>query len=161
MGQFAKMSISRHFNTFYGDDDMNKRVKAFSLAEVLIALGIVALLASLIYPVMQANREKAAYKVSVANLKEVAKAMEKHYLERGAYPVFANWGELSSADSPLLEYLNEIPKEDAWGRPFSIQESTEGTYTFEGLSAKGKLKTEYPDYTYDTNVRFKQKGRGE
>lgn len=140
---------------------MNKHVKAFSLAEVLIALGIIALMASLIFPVMQGNRERAAYNVSVTNLKEVSKAMEKHYLEKGVYPVFANWSELSAEDSPLLEYVNEVPKGDEWGRPFTIVESTDAGYTFEGLSAKGKLKTEYPDYTFETNVRFKQKGKGD
>jgi type II secretory pathway pseudopilin PulG len=140
---------------------MKKHVKAFSLAEVLIALGIIALMASLIFPVMQGNRERAAYNVSVTNLKEVAKAMEKHYLEKGQYPVFANWNELAASDSPLLEYVNEVPKTDEWGRPFSIVESTDAGYIFEGLSAKGRLKEEYPDYTFETNVRYKQKGKDE
>lgn len=140
---------------------MNKHVKAFSLAEVLIALGIIALMASLIFPVMQGNRERAAYNVSVTNLKEVSKAMEKYYLEKGVYPVFSNWDEVAASDSPLLEYVNEIPKADEWNRPFTVKESTESGYMFEGLSAKGKLAEEYPDYTYETNVRFKQKGKSD
>lgn len=140
---------------------MNKHVKAFSLAEVLIALGILALMASLIYPVMQGNRERAAYNVSSSNLRAVSRAMEHHYLERGAYPVFANWTEVSASDSPLLEYANEIPKTDEWGRPYTIVESTESAYVFEGLSAKGKQATEYPDYTVETGGRFKQKGKGD
>lgn len=136
-----------------------KRNRAFSLIELLIVLAILALVASLVVPVVKGNRDKASYEVSVLNLYEVGKAMERHYLETGKYPVFSSWSEVSSETSPLMEYLNDIPTADAWSRPYRILNSNENEYEFEGLSIQGKLKVEYPDYTVVTGPKLKKKGK--
>lgn len=133
-----------------------KTFRAFSLIEVLIALAIVLLGASLVVPVVRGNHDKAAYKVSVMNLKEVGKAMEKHYLEKGAYPVFKSWKEVSAEDSPLVEYLNEIPTADAFGREFKIERSDESGYEFRGYSVESDPE-EYPDYFLVPGPKIKNK----
>ena len=137
---------------------MRNMKKGFSLIEVLIAIAIAALAASLIYPVVKGNKDKAGYKISVLNLVEVGKAMEKHYLERGKFPVFADWSELSGAESPLLEYINEIPATDAFGKAYRIVKSSEEEYEFEGFGLPGKMKVDFPDYTY-VNGKLKKKGQ--
>ncbi len=136
-----------------------KRNRAFSLIELLIVLAILALVASLAVPIVKGNRDKASYEVSVLNLYSVGKAMEKHYLEKGVYPVFNSWSEVASESSPLTEYLNDIPSSDAWNRPYRILNSSETEYEFEGLSIQGKLKKEYPDYTVITGPKLKKKGK--
>jgi len=130
--------------------------RAFSLIEVLIAIAIVALGASLIVPVVQGNHDKAAYKVSVMNLKSVGSAMEKHYLEKGVYPVFKDWEEVAAEGSPLNEYMNEIPKADAFGRPYKIEKSDESGYEFRGYSVE-KEPEEYPDYYLVPGPKIKNK----
>ena len=122
-----------------------KKYKAFSLIEVLIVLAILGLLASLILPVVRGNRDRAAYDISVMNLYEVAKAMDKHYLERGAYPVFSSWDEVAAENSPLREYLNDIPKTDGFGRSYDIIKSEEGDFEFGGFGVKGK-EDKFKDY---------------
>ncbi len=133
-----------------------KQNRAFSLIEVLIAIAIVALGASLVVPVVQGNRDKAAYKVSVMNLKQVGKAMEKHYLEKGVYPVFQSWQEVSAENSPLLEYMNEIPAADAFGRDYKIERSDEAGYEFRGYSVE-KNPEDYPDYWLVPGPKIKNK----
>ncbi len=135
----------------------NKR--AFSLIEILIAIAIVALAASLAIPVVNGNRDRAAYRISVINLKSVGKAMEKHFLETGAYPVFTSWAEVSGTESPLLEYLNEIPKKDGFNRPYEVKHCDETSYEFLGFSIKGKLAEDFPDYRLVTNAKIKTKSQ--
>ena len=138
---------------------MKKNKHAFSLIELLIVLAILGLVASLALPVMKRSRDKASYEVSVLNLLSVGKAMEKHYLEKGEYPQFSAWSEVASDSSPLLEYLNQIPKTDAFERPYRIVEATANSYVFEGFSIEGKLKDDYPDYTVSTGPKLKKKGQ--
>ena len=136
---------------------MTSKKQAFTLIEVLIAIAIVALAASLVVPVVQGNKNKAAYQVSIVQLKSVGKAMEHHYLEKGSYPVFSDWSEVCAEDSPLLEYLNDIPVGDAFNTPYKILQSDEVDYEIQGWSLKGKLKDEFPDYFLTTGGKVKTK----
>ena len=138
---------------------MIRKNRAFSLIEILIVLAIAGLIASLVYPVVTQGRDKAAYQTSMANLYQVAKAMEKHYLETGKYPVFSNWEELSSSDA-LTEYINEIPKTDDFNRPYRLELSTETEYTLMGFGIPGKLAKTFPDYSFSTNLKKKGGPRG-
>ncbi len=134
-----------------------KNFRAFSFIEVMIAIAIVALGASLIMPGMKQSKDKAAYELSKINLASVAKAMEHHYLEKGVYPVFKSWDEVASPDSALMEYVNDVPATDGFDRPYNIKESTEAGYTFEGFAIPGKLKNEYGDYKVSTGGKLKNK----
>lgn len=140
---------------------MSRRIRAFSLIEILIALAIIALIASLVVPVVNQRRDKAAYQVSVLNLYEVAKAMEKHYLETGNYPVFNTWDDVVAQESPLREYLNDLPQTDGFGRPYRVETSTDKEYKFEGFSIEGRLKNQFPDYAYETDLKKTTAGAGQ
>jgi len=135
------------------------RKRAFSLIEILIALAIAGLAASLIAPVVMQNQDKAKHQISMLNLKEVGKAMEKHYLEKGVFPVFKSWPEVAAEESPLREYLDDIPAGDAWGKEYNIEESDEKGYIFQGWAIQGKLAKEYPDYTVKTGAKLELKNQ--
>ena len=137
---------------------MTKQNRAFSLIEILIALAILGLIASLVLPVVKQRRDTAAYDVSRLNLFQVSKAMEKHYLEKGVYPSFQTWTEVHAENSPLREYLNDIPKVDGFGRDYEIVTSDESGYEFEGFGLDGHLKDNYPDYTVSTGSK-QRKGK--
>lgn len=134
----------------------NSKKRAFSLIEILITIAIIGLAASLVVPVVQGNRNKSAYEVSIINLGSVAKAMEHHYLEKGAYPELKTWDDLAGENSPLAEYLNEIPATDAFDRKYNVKESTPEGYIFEGFKIPGKLGKDFPDYSFSTGAKLKK-----
>ena len=139
---------------------LKKSKRAFSLIEVLIAIAIVALGASLAVPVVKGEKDRAAYKISQINLKSVGKAMEKHYLEKGVYPVFNDWAEVCSEESPLREYLDPIPEKDGFQRVYKVNNSTDTAYEFHGFSIKGKQSENFPDYKCVTGAKLKNKKPG-
>ena len=134
---------------------MNKNLRAFSLIEILIAVAILGLAASLIMPGIKQTKDKTSYNLSRLDLASVAKGMEHHYLEKGVYPVFATWADVSKEDSALREYVSDIPATDGFNRPYNVKESTEAGYTFEGFAIPGKLKNEYGDYIVTTGGKLK------
>ena len=130
------------------------RSSAFSLVEVMIVVVILGLLFSMVLPAFKSNVDKTKYETSVMNLKSVAKAMEQYYLQKGKYPTFKSWDEVCATNSPLLQFLSEIPKKDGWGRPFYIQ-SSENKYELRGqASPNEKLKDEFKAYKISTDLKF-------
>ncbi|MCB1042110.1 MAG: prepilin-type N-terminal cleavage/methylation domain-containing protein [Acidobacteria bacterium] len=122
--------------------------RAFSLMEVLIVLVILGLLISLVAPRALERLHKAKYQTSIINLKAIANAMEQYQTEHGKYPVFNSWTEVSAPQSPLREYVTEIPTGDNWGRPFHAK-SSETDYLFSGEAIpKPKMALEYPAYSF-------------
>ncbi len=121
---------------------------AFSLMEVLIVLVILGLLISLVAPKAQERLHKAKYQTSIINLKAIAGAMEEYQTEHGKYPVFSSWNEVCAPQSPLREYVTEIPTGDGWGRSYRAQ-STETEYQFSGEALpKSKLADRFPAYAF-------------
>jgi len=143
---------------------MKKTNKAFSLIDVAITICILALLSSFIFPVWAQKDNRTKYLESVLELGEVAGAMEKHYLETGAYPVFDDWSAFASAsENPLImeEYIREIPQADKWGRPFAGQSNGE-EYKLEGFSVSSRNQKQvslYPDYSYKQGAKLTRKGQ--
>jgi len=128
--------------------------KGFSLVEMMIVVVILGLLFSLVLPAFKENVNKTKYETSIMNLKSVSKAMEQYYLQKGKYPIFKNWNELCSDKSPLLSYINEIPENDGWGRPYAVK-SSENEYELSGEGTPNpKLKTEFPAYSIKTDMKF-------
>lgn len=124
--------------------------RAFSLMEVMIVLIILGLLASLVVPRVRNHLEKSKYRTSKLNLQTVAKAMETYYVENDQYPVFSRWEEISSANSPLLEYLNEVPAKDKWNRTYEGR-STASSYIMSGQGMPG-AEDRYPPYHFVTGA---------
>jgi general secretion pathway protein G len=131
-----------------------EKKSAFSLIEVMIVLVILGLLASLIIPTYRDRVDKTKYETSKLNLQAIAKAMEQYHMDHSRYPVFQGWQELAAEQSPLRRYINTIPLEDGWGRPYEVK-VTEQSYE---LLARGvpdpELKQEYPDFKVTTDIRF-------
>lgn len=145
---------------------MKKAKRAFSLIDVAIIICIVALLASFIFPVWTQKENREKYLQSVVDLGNISKAMEKHYLETGTYPVFDDWTEFANRpNNPLIAegYIDEIPKTDRWGRPFTGESNGE-EYVLRGFSVTSrneKFVNLYPDYSYSTGAKLKRKGQAE
>lgn len=137
--------------------------KAFGILDILNVVLVLALLASLFVPVYRAEKNKKGYKQSLLALKSVAIAIEKNYLETGAYCSFPTLAEISGPDSVLVKegFLKTIPKTDYWSRPYKGKGDENG-YKLEGFGIPTRsqsLMAEYPDYSFTTGLKLKQKGK--
>jgi len=137
--------------------------KAVALLDILNVILILALIASLFVPVYRAEKNKVGYSESVLDLKSVAIAIEKHYLETGSYLTFTGLSEIANSDSILVQegFLKDFPQKDYWGRDFKGTGDESG-YKLEGYGIPTKsqsLMRDYPDYTFTTGVKYKQKGK--
>lgn len=79
-----------------------KRQTGFSLMELLVVLVLIALLASVVTPVVTSSIERARESTLKENLFVMRKAIDDYYADRGEYP--------ASLDSLVEEkYLRRIP----------------------------------------------------
>jgi len=137
--------------------------KAVAILDILNTLLVLALLASLFFPVYNTNRDKKGYEESVYNLKSLARALEKSYLETGSYPVFESLSDISGSDSVLITegYLDQVPTEDFWGRAF-IGTGDDKGYNLKGFGITSRSKSivrEHPDFSFTKGVKLKKKGQ--
>ena len=89
-----------------------KRLKGFTLVELMVVLTVIALLLSVVVPDYVGRMKRAEEAVLQENLAVMRDALDKHYADAGRYP--ATLEELVSK-----RYLRAIPKD-----PFTESAST-------------------------------------
>ncbi len=121
--------------------------KGFSLLEILIALAIIALIASVAVPKYLNSVNKARWISSRQQLKRVAEAFDQYNLDHGYYPEFASWDEIATPDNVLIKegLIDYIPLKDKFGQKYEGY-SKKDTYLFIGHAAPGKWGMKYPKY---------------
>jgi len=75
---------------------MNKKLKGFTLIEMLIVITIIALLASLILVGMGGARAKARDARRIADLRAVQNGLELYYANNSAYSDATSWTDLKT-----------------------------------------------------------------
>lgn len=66
------------------------KIRAFSLLEILVVIGIIAVLAGVLFPVFQSAKMAAKKTVSISNLRQCAQALTIYEGEWSAYPNYAS-----------------------------------------------------------------------
>lgn len=85
-------------NYFY--TDTNKRYRsAFTLVELLVVISIIAVLAAMLFPAIQAAREAARRAQCISNQRQVALALINHDATKGSFPALQALLRPSSYDS--------------------------------------------------------------
>lgn len=102
---------------------MKRRIRRFSLMELMIVLLILGLLAALVVPNLMKKADKAKYKTGVLQLKLVSNAIKDYYLDMDVYPEnlddLVNPSGDNKWDGPYLD-PPKIPV-DPWGEAFHYQ----------------------------------------
>ncbi len=108
---------------------MNKRYNAgFTLMELMIVIGIIALLGAILIPSMLQSRAEAHLQACKDNLEAIHAAEVEYYADKGTY--------LSIDDLVDRQILREVP----------VCPSSGSAYVFSGAEATGGL-TGYSAYT--------------
>jgi general secretion pathway protein G len=124
----------------------------FTLVELLVVLGIIALLAALVAPQVIRYLSQARSETAAAQLRNIESAVELFYLDTGAYPP-ADVGleGLMSAPVSVAGWKGPYLKKrdglvDPWGKPFAYRQPGEhGAYDVYSLGRDGKVGGEGED----------------
>lgn len=98
-----------------------KRQLGFSLMELLIALMIIGVIATLGFRGLTRNADKARYIQAQDRLRIVAQGLDQYHLQNGKYPDFSSWEQMIDANSPLVKknfIPVNVPPVDGWQQPF-------------------------------------------
>jgi len=108
-----------------------QRQRGFSLMELLIALMIIGVIATLGIRALTGNTDKARYIKAMDNLRIMSQGLDQYYMSNnGKYPDLASWDAMVEPNSPLVKKnlipANMSPK-DPWDQPYEAK-SGKGTY---------------------------------
>jgi prepilin-type N-terminal cleavage/methylation domain-containing protein len=98
-----------------------KTQKGFSLLELMVAMMIIAVIATLGFKKFQTFTAQAHYIKSKDTVKTVREGLDQYYLKHGKYPDFGSFEAMVDAGSPLVKE-NMIPvgvsSRDGFDQPF-------------------------------------------
>ncbi len=114
----------------------------FTLVELLVVIGIIALLMGILLPVINAVRKSAYGADSKNQIRGIANAIDRYYQEQSAYPgLFSNAkiaagktvtgspGNLTSTENCVLALTGGVATTAAWSSGVSIIDTTAFTYS--------------------------------
>lgn len=117
----------------------------FTLVELLVVLGIIALLAALVAPQVIGYLSGARSEAATAQMKNLESAVELYYLDNGSYPpADVGLGALITAPSGLASWKGPYLKRadglvDPWGKAFSyVNPGTHGAYDVFSFGRDGR-----------------------
>ena len=117
----------------------------FTLVELLVVLGIIALLAALVAPQVISYLSGARSGAAAAQLKNLESAIELYYLDTGSYPppeagleaLVAPPAGLASWKGPYLKKRDGLV--DPWGKPFAYANpGAHGSFDIFSLGRDGR-----------------------
>lgn len=85
----------------------NKNSKGFTLIELLVVIAIIGLLASVVLLALNSARAKSRDAKRLADVRQVATALELYYNDNNAYPTQATAGAIPAALAP--NYVGSVP----------------------------------------------------
>lgn len=117
----------------------------YTLLELLVVLGILAVLTAIATPQLMGYFGKAKAQSAEIQIQNIGTALELYYMENGSYPsedvglkaLVVAPPEASHWNGPYLKKAENLL--DPWGRPYRyVYPASNGDYEVYSLGAKGK-----------------------
>jgi len=139
--------FAKHFrNDRFLSRDSRRNDAGYTLLELLVVLGILAILTAIATPQLMGYFGKAKTQSAEVQIQNIGTALELYYMENGSYPsesvglkalVIAP-SEASHWNGPYLKKAENLL--DPWGRPYQYTyPASNGDYEVYSLGPKGKV----------------------
>jgi type II secretion system protein G len=103
-----------------------RRSRGFTLIELLIVVAVIGIIAAIALPNLLNAINRGKQKRTMADLRQLATAIEQYSIDNTIYPTAATPAQLSPHITPV--YLETMIIQDAWNRDF-IVDSVDVEYT--------------------------------
>lgn len=123
-----------------------KRQTGFSLLELLVAMMIIAVIATLGFKQYNKYSAQARYLKAQDTLQVVGSGLDQYFLKHGRYPELATYESMVDANSPLVKENMipvNVPAKDPWDQPYEAS-SGKGTYTLKCLGDPNQAEDRPP-----------------